>query len=561
MPVSPINPPAQRSAQRLVDCMSIPGAINNSSIDDWWAGWNYPAHRYGAVNSIGARLKHNSNLYQECQISPWRELLATLYIQWITTAFKFPRDNNHNVGIELVPMPSYYRIRPDLNSGRIEWGVLATPNGGVEGSYIASSGVSVAYPPASFIIGNGRIRKMPGDWILHPWAVQSNGSILTPITSMVSQDTNNPYADSRVDCITGDWWVRLVPFDESQPLNHDLNANPVLLTAAADPYINFPRMNNGVPMPATACIQPIASSGVIRVTTSWQQVGFMTSVDAPDLHTNQAYSGISNAEFLANPPPGFAQGTVVIPPDPPPVSIVPVPAPSLMRWTAAGSGVNQWEAGATIASAPSSLVSDQDEESEMLIQQSASTGAKRTIIFRAVDATDGYTAETGLTFGSGEIKISKNGAAEANHAGTVTEIAGGMYKYEFALAEVDTVGALSFRTNKSGVRPQAFLHQVVAFDPTSAASLGLSNLDATVSSRLQGTSYTAPTALLTSTDGVETGLTVQGALRLILAAVAGRRTGLTSTAASFKDYPNTKVRVTMTYDASGNTSTATYDPS
>ena len=134
-----------------------------------------------------------------------------------------------------------------------------------------------------------------------------------------------------------------------------------------------------------------------------------------------------------------------------------------------------------------------------------------------------------------------------------------MYKYEFALAEIDTIGAISFRTSKSGVRPAAFLHQVVGFDPTSATSLGLANLDATVSSRLQGTAYAAPSTLLTTTDGVETGLTVQQALRLILAAASGRRTGVTSTAASFKDYPNTKVRIAMTFDSSGNTSAVTYD--
>lgn len=118
-----------------------------------------------------------------------------------------------------------------------------------------------------------------------------------------------------------------------------------------------------------------------------------------------------------------------------------------------------------------------------LFKLSESTAARRRLLLRCVDATDGVTAETGLTFAAGELKVSKNGGAEANHAGTVTEIAGGMYHYEFAAAELDTIGTLYVRVEKTGVHPFVGVAQVVAYDPNDAAALGISRLDAAVSSR------------------------------------------------------------------------------
>jgi hypothetical protein len=127
-----------------------------------------------------------------------------------------------------------------------------------------------------------------------------------------------------------------------------------------------------------------------------------------------------------------------------------------------------------------------------LLQQSEATAAQRRILVYLVDATDGHTPETGITFSVGDIKVSKNGAAEANHAGTVTELAGGIYYYEAAAAELDTVGYLTIRFIKTGVRTFVALCQVVPFDPYDATALGLSRIDAAVSSRLASGSYTAP---------------------------------------------------------------------
>lgn len=96
----------------------------------------------------------------------------------------------------------------------------------------------------------------------------------------------------------------------------------------------------------------------------------------------------------------------------------------------------------------------------MLLVKSESTAAQRRIPLYLVDATDGFTPETGLSFSAGDLKLSKNGAAEANHGGSVTEMAGGLYYYEATQGELDTVGFLSVRVAKTGVRAFVALCEV-----------------------------------------------------------------------------------------------------
>lgn len=103
--------------------------------------------------------------------------------------------------------------------------------------------------------------------------------------------------------------------------------------------------------------------------------------------------------------------------------------------------------------------------------QSESTAARRRIPVYLVDDTDGKTPETGITFSTGDIKVSKNGAAEANHGGTVTELANGMYYYEATSGELDTLGFISLRFIKSGVRTFIAVHQVIGVDLSSYNAL------------------------------------------------------------------------------------------
>ena len=97
----------------------------------------------------------------------------------------------------------------------------------------------------------------------------------------------------------------------------------------------------------------------------------------------------------------------------------------------------------------------------MIFQQSEAMAARRRIPFVCVDATDHTTPETGLSFSAGDLKVGKNGAAEANHAGSVTEYGGGLYYYEFTSGEVDTIGFVTFRLNKTGVDGSVFVAQVI----------------------------------------------------------------------------------------------------
>lgn len=191
------------------------------------------------------------------------------------------------------------------------------------------------------------------------------------------------------------------------------------------------------------------------------------------------------------------------------------------------------------------------------IKQSESTAARRTIHFQAINTADesAYTS----TLSGADLKILKNDGTEADSAGTATHEGGGRFSYVFTAGEVDTYGIVSVRINKSGVYSDVFPAQVVAYDPYSPSSLGLTNLDASVASRLASSSYAAPSTLLTSSDGVETGLTLQGALRLIVAGMAGRRSGIGTGTELYRDYGNSKTRLTMVFDANGNTTSVTYD--
>ncbi len=112
----------------------------------------------------------------------------------------------------------------------------------------------------------------------------------------------------------------------------------------------------------------------------------------------------------------------------------------------------------------------------MLLQQSEATAAQRRILVYLVDDTDGKTPKTSITVSAGDIKIGKNGAAEANHGGTWTEIASGFYYYEFSSGECDTLGFLSFRIIKTGVRTFGKSCQVVPWDPYDATRLGMTAL-------------------------------------------------------------------------------------
>lgn len=128
----------------------------------------------------------------------------------------------------------------------------------------------------------------------------------------------------------------------------------------------------------------------------------------------------------------------------------------------------------------------------MKLQQNEATAALRRIYFYAVDATDGFSPETGLS--SFTVDVSENGAARAAGAGSdPTEIDAtnmpGLYYYEATVGELSTLGALLISIKHASMRDFLALVQVIAYDPYSATELGLTNLNATISSRAPAAEY------------------------------------------------------------------------
>jgi hypothetical protein len=113
-----------------------------------------------------------------------------------------------------------------------------------------------------------------------------------------------------------------------------------------------------------------------------------------------------------------------------------------------------------------------------IFELSEGTAARRRLSFRCVSDVASGLPMTGLTFAAGELKWSENGAAEVNVAGTVTEVAGGIYYYEATAAELDTFGMGTLRVSKTDVRQDVWTFQVVAFDPYAATNLGLTDVAA-----------------------------------------------------------------------------------
>lgn len=95
-----------------------------------------------------------------------------------------------------------------------------------------------------------------------------------------------------------------------------------------------------------------------------------------------------------------------------------------------------------------------------ILKQSESQSASRRVPIMMVDATDGDTAETGLTV---SVSVSKNGGTLTAGGGTVTEVGSGLYYYQFTQAELDTVGFVGFVATATGARTFRGMAQVAAF--------------------------------------------------------------------------------------------------
>ena len=127
----------------------------------------------------------------------------------------------------------------------------------------------------------------------------------------------------------------------------------------------------------------------------------------------------------------------------------------------------------------------------MLLKQSSTA---KNLTFLLIDSTDHLSPKTGAT---PTVTLSKNGAAFAAPSGTVTEIGSGWYKVAGNATDTNTLGELIVHATATGADVADRVYTVVAFDPDSASSLGLTTLDAAITSRMA--SYTQPAGFLAAT--------------------------------------------------------------
>lgn len=158
---------------------------------------------------------------------------------------------------------------------------------------------------------------------------------------------------------------------------------------------------------------------------------------------------------------------------------------------------------------------------------SESTAARRRVYIHCVDATDGITPETGEA--AGQPQISKNGAAFGDTSATLTAIGNGSYYVELTTGELDTLGYILVRYKSANTAEAQVLCQVVAYDPFDAAGLGLTRLDAAISTRSTVTTAEVnaevDTALNTAIPGTPTADSINERLKTLDDAYTATRAG------------------------------------
>lgn len=129
-------------------------------------------------------------------------------------------------------------------------------------------------------------------------------------------------------------------------------------------------------------------------------------------------------------------------------------------------------------------------------------GSTVNVVVFFADSADGKTGKTGL---SPTITVSKDGGAFGALHGSVSEISSGDYKVVLDGTDTNTDGAISLHGTGTGADNVDALNivDIVEYDPMDAVALGLSRIDAAITSRL------APTVAARTLDvsaGGEAGL-------------------------------------------------------
>ncbi len=106
------------------------------------------------------------------------------------------------------------------------------------------------------------------------------------------------------------------------------------------------------------------------------------------------------------------------------------------------------------------------------------------IPFLMILSSDHLSPATGLVAGTSlTVVISKDGGAFATPAGAVTEIGNGWYSLAGNATDRGTLGAFIVHATGTGCDPSDARGTIVGYDPFNGSNLGLTNLDAAVSTR------------------------------------------------------------------------------
>jgi hypothetical protein len=165
-----------------------------------------------------------------------------------------------------------------------------------------------------------------------------------------------------------------------------------------------------------------------------------------------------------------------------------------------------------------------------------------------LDKGDGVTEETGL---SPTVKLAKNGGtiADRNSATAITHDALGWYAVELNTTDTGTLGRLTVLVHAAATHLPVWEHFMI--------------LPAAVyDSLVLGTDLLPVDAvdLLTLADGIETSYTLKQALRLILAACAGKSDGADLGTVHYKAPDGSTNRITAGTDTFGNRLSITLNP-
>ena len=103
-----------------------------------------------------------------------------------------------------------------------------------------------------------------------------------------------------------------------------------------------------------------------------------------------------------------------------------------------------------------------------------SNSTRRRIPVLLVDATDGYTPETGLsTF---TVVVSQNGTVLSSQSQSLTEVGNGIYYYTLSTGAVNTLGWVTVNVSATGCRNYNAIVQIMAYDAMDVVRLGLTAL-------------------------------------------------------------------------------------